>query len=131
MKKGVKNILILATLVLIFSIALTTISNAESVSSMVNSTKPSGVDSSIGSDLATNVIAKILGFLQVASGLISVVVIAFTGFNYIVASDPNIKEELKKKMLPMIIGLVLVFSATTIAKFILGVVYIEPVIMAV
>ncbi len=64
-------------------------------------------------------IQKLLGFLQVASGLVAVVVIAITGFNYIVAA-PDVKKELKDKMLPMLIGLVLVFGAASIAKFILG-----------
>ena len=70
--------------------------------------------------MAKDVISKILGFLQVASGLISVIVIAFSGFRYVVAETADVKGEVKKKMLPMIIGMVLVFSATTVAKFLLG-----------
>lgn len=66
-------------------------------------------------------ISKLLGFLQVASGLISILMIAIVGFNYIVSS-PDVKKELKDKMLPIIIGLVLVFGAVSVAKFILGVV---------
>lgn len=66
------------------------------------------------------VIGKLLGFLQVASGLVAVLMIAITGFNYIV-STPQVKEEMKKTMLPIIIGIVLVFGATSIAKFIIGV----------
>ena len=64
-------------------------------------------------------IGRLLGFLQVASGLIAILMIAITGFNYIVAT-PDVKEEMKKKMLPIIIGLVIVFGAVSIAKFILG-----------
>ena len=66
-------------------------------------------------------IQKLLGFLQVASGLIAILMIAIVGFNYII-STPDVKEEMKKKMLPIIIGLVLVFGAVSVAKFILGVV---------
>ena len=65
-------------------------------------------------------IGKLLGFLQVASGLVAILMIAIVGFNYII-STPDVKEEMKKKMLPIIIGLVLVFGAVSIAKFILGV----------
>ena len=43
---------------------------------------------------------------------------AITGFNYISAT-PDVKAELKKKMLPIIFGIVLIFSATSIAAFIL------------
>ena len=97
------------------------ISNA-SVSSMVKGTKPDEIDTTIGNDLASDVISKILGFLQVASGLISVIIIAFSGFQYIIAETADLKGEVKKKMLPLVLGIVLVFSATTIAKFLIAVV---------
>lgn len=74
------------------------------------------------------IIGRILFILRIASGLVSVVVIAFTGFNYII-STPDVKHEIKRKMLPIIIGLVLIFSAVSIAQFVLeAVVYtnIEP-----
>ena len=58
-----------------------------------------------------SVIGKLLGFLQVASGIVAVLMIAIVGFNYII-STPEVKDEMKKKMLPIIIGIVLVFGAT-------------------
>lgn len=70
-------------------------------------------------DLAT-VIGKLLGFLQVASGIVAVLMIAIVGFNYII-STPEVKDEMKKKMLPIIIGIVLVFGATSVARFLIGV----------
>ena len=79
-----------------------------------------GPDSSYTTNLQATV-GKLLGFLQVASGLIAILMIAIVGFNYII-STPEIKKELKDKMLPIIIGLVLVFGAVSVAKFILGVV---------
>ena len=83
----------------------------------VNVVNPS---SDYSTDLAGK-IGKLLGFLQVASGLVAILMIAIVGFNYII-STPDVKEEMKKKMLPIIIGLVLVFGAVSVAKFILGVV---------
>ena len=68
----------------------------------------------------TGINRKLLGFLQVASALMSVLVIAFTGFQYIVSADAEMKNEMKKKMLPIIIGLILVFFATSITTFLLG-----------
>ena len=64
-------------------------------------------------------IGNLVGFLQIASGLVAVFMIAFTGFNYIVGT-PELKNEMKAKMLPIIVGLILVFGAVSIAKFILG-----------
>ena len=81
-----------------------------------------GITVSGGGDVSKlqNVVGKLLGFLQVASGIIAVLMIAITGFQYIVET-PEVKSEIKKKMLPIIVGIVLVFGATSIAKFIIGV----------
>ena len=63
------------------------------------------------------VIGKILGFLQVASALTTVVVVAFLGFKML-TETPEVKREVKHKGLPIIIGVVLVFGATSVASFI-------------
>ena len=76
--------------------------------------------STAATDLA-GVIGKLLGFLQIASGIVAVLMIAIVGFNYII-STPEVKDEMKKKLLPIIIGIVLVFGATSLAKFLIGVV---------
>ena len=65
------------------------------------------------------VINGILGFIQVASGILSIVMIAWTGFRYIIET-PEMKTELKKNMIPIVVGVILVFGATSIARFIVG-----------
>ena len=67
------------------------------------------------------VIGTLLNFLQIASGLVAVLMIAIVGFNYILATSSDMKKEMKEKALPIIIGIVLVFGATSIAKFFIGV----------
>ena len=47
--------------------------------------------------------------------------IAVTGFNYII-STPEVKKEMLSKMLPIVVGLILVFGAVSIAKFLLEIV---------
>ena len=46
--------------------------------------------------------------------------VAVTGFRYIVET-PEVKGELKKNMFPIIVGIILVFFATSIAKFFIGI----------
>lgn len=67
----------------------------------------------------TNMAGKIVSFLQVASGIAAVIMIAITGFRYVIET-PEVKGELKKNMFPIIVGIVLVFFAVSIAKFFLG-----------
>ena len=77
-----------------------------------------------GDDTATQKLARlaksVVVFLQIASGIAAVIMIAVTGFRYIIES-PEVKAELKKNMLPIIIGILLVFFATSIARFFIGI----------
>ena len=87
---------------------------------IVGGVKAEAPDDDYSEGLQTT-IGKLLGFLQVASGLVAIIMIALVGFNYIV-STPEVKKEIQTKLLPIIVGLVLVFGAVSLAKFILGVV---------
>lgn len=84
----------------------------------------SGFEANIDSNVARRtkslkkVVNKLLGFLRIVSAFILVLVLGTSGYKYIVAT-PEIKGELKKKMLPVILGIILIFSAVTIAGFIL------------
>lgn len=120
MKTFKRVLIILVVMGCVFAIMSQNVSMAASgdVSSIVGGVNATNPDASLASDFQST-IGKLLGFLQIASGLIAILMIAITGFNYIVAT-PDVKEEMKKKMLPIIIGLVLVFGAVSIARFILG-----------
>ena len=61
---------------------------------------------------------RFLGFLRIISALILVIILGTTGYEYIVAT-PDVRGEIKKKMLPIILGIILVFAAVSIASFIL------------
>ena len=82
-----------------------------------------GIDATGSVDVGglQTVIGKLLNFLQIASGLLAVLIIALVGFNYILATSSDMKKEMKEKALPIIVGIVLVFGATSIAKFFIGV----------
>ena len=115
-----KLFIILSISIFAFSMVPQNTSFAGKISSMVKGTEPT--DNAIMGSAMTDIVKSILSLLQVGSALITIIVLAFTGFNYIVAADAEMKSEMKKKMLPIIIGLILVFSATSIAKFLLAVV---------
>lgn len=89
------------------------------VSGIVKGIRPIDPTEDKYSDLA-EVVGKIIGFLQIASGITTVIMVAFLGFE-LITSMPEVRGEVKKKMLPMIIGIMLVFGATSIANFIISV----------
>lgn len=120
MKRFVKLLISFMVIFGIFSMVLPKISNAaKTIDSIAGEFNPENNDN-VSYNSLKEIIAKLLGFLQVATGLISVIVIATTGYSYIVTTPPDLKGEMKRKMLPVILGLILVFSAVSIAKFIVG-----------
>lgn len=118
MKTLQKILLILIIGACVFMIMPNNVVRAESVTEALNKVNASTKDVNVGT--FTNVINKLLGFLQVASGLAAVIAIAVTGFQYITGT-PDVKAELPKKAIPILVGLVLVFGAVSIAKFIVGI----------
>lgn len=119
--KKMKNILIILIIALIAICILPQSEvKAATVSGIVGNISPTNVPKSNYSGLQT-VIGTILGFLQVASGLTSVIMIAFLGFK-LLTETPEVKGQVKDRFLPIVIGLVVVFGAVSISRFVIGVV---------
>ena len=86
----------------------------------MNAVKTGEVTDNTAKEL-TGVASKILTFLQIISGIFAIIMIAVTGFRYIIEPAADVRKELKNGMLPIIVGILLVFFATSIAKFIVNV----------
>lgn len=87
----------------------------DTVGDAIKGFKAEKQDESTSSNLKM-VIRRFLGVLRIISGLVLVIVLATTGFKYI-TSTPDVKAEIKSKMFPVIMGLVLVYGAVSIATF--------------
>lgn len=120
MKMMKKFSIVLLIVICIFSIMLVKPTSAYDVGGVIgNMTGNASIDNTTAINDFTNAGNKILTFLQILSGIAAVVMIAVTGFRYIIET-PEVKGELKKNMLPIVVGIVLVFFAASIAKFFLG-----------
>lgn len=114
-----KMLIVLLVVICVSSIMLVKPTNAYDVGQVIgNMTGNQQVDPNSVTTFST-LGDTILTFLQILSGITAVVMIAITGFRYIVET-PEVKGELKKNMLPIVIGIILVFFAASIAKFFLG-----------
>lgn len=58
---------------------------------------------------------KILGLIQIASAIAAVILIAVFGFKFIMGSA-NEKADYQKSFIPLIVGVVVVFAASSIAN---------------
>ena len=65
----------------------------------------------------TNLVGKILGFVQIVGSAIAVIMIVVLGIKYMVGSVEE-KAEYKKTMIPYAVGAICIFGASNIAKFV-------------
>lgn len=114
-----KMLIVLLVVICVSSIMLVKPTNAYDVGQVIGNMTGNGNVDANSVTTFTNLGDTILTFLQILSGITAVVMIAITGFRYIVET-PEVKGELKKNMLPIVIGIILVFFAASIAKFFLG-----------
>lgn len=70
-----------------------------------------GIDASSIQGMA----GKVLGLIQIASAVFAVILIAVFGFKFIMGSA-NEKADYQKSFIPLIVGVVVVFAATSIAN---------------
>lgn len=108
MKKSIKLISILIMVALLTMIATPVFANGTQATTNIPITYG---DSSAMQSLA----GKIIGFIRNIAIVGGVVIIAVLGVKYMMGSLEE-KAEYKKSMIPLIIGIVVVMSATTIAK---------------
>ena len=121
--KILQKMLVILILALCVGIVMPqTVVKASDAISAIKAIDPSNakVDDTETTNKLSDVAGSILKFLQIASGIAAVIMIAVNGFRYIVET-PDVKGELKKNMFPIIVGILLVFFATTIARFFIGI----------
>ena len=107
--------MVVATIFTFSNMAFASGSNAENV---VTEIKPD--ISSVDSSNLTKMAWKVISLIQVASVILAVILIAVFGFKFIMGSA-NEKADYQKSFIPLIVGLVVVFAATSIAKLIMSI----------
>ena len=113
MNKTIKIITVLM-LVAMIVFSFSNVSMATDVE--ITPTQPSSEEISGLTEMA----GKVIGLIQIASIVLATVLIAVFGFKFIMGSA-NEKADYQKSFIPLIVGLVVVFAATSIAKMIMSI----------
>ena len=114
MKKSLKIFaVVLMAMLVVFSVS--TFSYADSAKDVVTgiNANMTGIDSSGMKSIA----GRVLGLLQI---VLAVILIAYLGFKMVLGSA-NEKADVQKQFIPLIIGVTIVFAATSIANLLLGI----------
>ena len=103
-------------MLVVFSVS--TFSYADSAKDVVTgiNANMTGIDSSGMKSIA----GRVLGLLQIVSAILAVILIAYLGFKMVLGSA-NEKADVQKQFIPLIIGVTIVFAATSIANLLLGI----------
>ena len=113
MNKTIKIITVLM-LVAMIVFAFSNVSMATDVE--ITPTQPSSEEISGLTEMA----GKVISLIQIASVVLAVILIAVFGFKFIMGSA-NEKADYQKSFIPLIVGVVVVFAATSIAKLIMSI----------
>ena len=117
MKKSLKIFaVVLMAMLVVFSVS--TFSYADSAKDVVTgiNANMTGIDSNGMKSIA----GRVLGLLQIVSAILAVILIAYLGFKMVLGSA-NEKADVQKQFIPLIIGVTIVFAATSIANLLLGI----------
>lgn len=114
MKKSTMQIIVKIISILLIVIAVASLSNMV----FADEIKPGELEPTYGdSTEITERAGKIMGMIRNVAVIASVIILMIIGVKYILGSVEE-KAEYKKTFLPLIIGIILVVAATSIAAFI-------------
>jgi len=118
MKKSLK---LLAVMLMAIVVVCTSTPMVFAASGLVDDIKGNISTNSTGASDLTQMAGKVIGLIQMASAVAAVVLIAVFGFKFILGSA-NEKADYQKSFIPLIVGVVVVFAATSIAKLLFGII---------
>lgn len=117
MHKRIKiNKIFVIFITIVFILSISTIANADLAEDIVDR---SSVDPSGGIDGARDLFTlgnKILSILQFIGGGVAVIATLLLAIRYMYSSPPDDKAEIKRKLIPYIIGGVMIFGVTNLIQ---------------
>lgn len=119
MKKSLKIFaVVLIAILVVFSVSTSSYAYADSAKDVIGGINAD--TSGINSQGMKTIAGRVLGLLQIVSAILAVILVAYLGFKMVLGSA-NEKADVQKQFIPLIIGVTIVFAATSIANLLLGI----------
>lgn len=120
MKKSLKIFaVVLIAMLVVFSVSTSSYADyADSAKDVIGGINAD--TSGINSQGMKTIAGRVLGLLQIVSAILAVILVAYLGFKMVLGSA-NEKADVQKQFIPLIIGVTIVFAATSIANLLLGI----------
>lgn len=114
-----KKLTKILTVVLLVAIIVMSVSNVFAAGSIINEIETSASNANVNTSSISQMVGKIIAYLRNAAVIIGVVIIIILGIKYMTGSLEQ-KAEYQKSFVPLIVGIVIVMAATSIASFLFG-----------
>lgn len=112
------------TIILLIAILLITVNNVfamdpEAVTNTIDTIKNQANTTKVNTDSIAKTVGTIIAYLRNAAIIIGIVLIVIIGIRYMTGSVEE-KVDYKKSFIPLIVGIIVVMAATSIASFLFG-----------
>ena len=123
MNKTMKLLTVIFVVAIMIFTSASTVFASDTTNQIINSietNKNANMGDAVNSASGITALAgKVIGLIQIASAIAAVILVAVFGFKFIMGSAEQ-KSDYQKSFIPLIVGVIVVFSATSIAKLLFG-----------
>ena len=126
MSKLSKILVVLMIAVMLVAVAQPMVFATSSAESIAEGIK--GDVSTVDSTKLQSVASKVLSVIQVATVILAVILVAVFGFKFVLGSAQE-KADYQKSFIPLIVGVVVVFAASSIAKLIMILIFQSQILL--
>ena len=122
MKKNIFKLIRLILIIMIFLFVSYSNAIASNASHIIDPDdyEPDSMSSAENANNILTIGNDIIGFLQIAGSILSVIVLVVVGIKYMIASAEE-RAEYKKTLMPYVIGAIMVFGITNILAIVVNV----------
>ncbi len=114
-----KKLTKILTVVLLVAIIVMSVSEVFGAGAIINQIETSANSANVNTSSIAGMAGKIIAYLRNAAVIIGVIIIIILGIKYMTGSVEE-KAGYQKSFVPLIIGIIVVVAATSIASFLFG-----------
>ena len=114
-----KKLTKILTVVLLVAMIVMTVSNVFAASSILDDIEKAANDATVDTSKISSMAGTLIAYLRNAAVIIGVVIIIILGIKYMTGSVEE-KAGYQKSFVPLIVGIIVVVAATSIASFLFG-----------
>ncbi len=115
-----KKVTKILTVVLLIAMIVLSVSEVFAASGLISNIETAVNDSNVDMGSLPNTVGKVIAYIRNASILVGVIILIILGVKYMIGSVEE-KAGYQKSFVPLVIGIIVVMAATSIASFLFSI----------